>query len=165
MKLEIASHTVRQLGPEDAALVQAIFDTDPSYFERVELAPLRPDEGRQIFDERPPLVPLEHKYVFVVDDVCVLDFLEGYPEPHIWFLGLIFLVPTARGRGLGTRFLEALCAAVRDAGGTALRLAVMDVNPEARRLYERLGFRYVTTKTRTSWNGAQSPVAVLERAL
>lgn len=165
MQLEIPWRTVRRLGPEDAALVQSIFATDPSYFERVELAPLRPDEGRQIFDERPPVVPPEHKYVFAVDDLCILDFLQGYPEPQIWFLGLIFLVPDARGRGLGTQFLEALCGAVRDAGGAALRLAVMDANPQARRLYERIGFRFVTEKIRTSWNGATCPVAVLERAL
>lgn len=165
MQLAIPPYTVRRLGTEDAALVQAIFATDPSYFERVELAPLRPDEGRQIFDERPPIVAPEHKYVYAIDELCILDFLQGYPEPPIWFLGLIFLVPDARGRGLGTQILEALCSAIRQAGGAALRLAVIDVNADARRLYERLGFRYVETKTRTSWNGARYPLDVLERPL
>lgn len=142
-----------------------MFETDPAYFEAIEQAPLRPDEGAQILVERPEVVPLERKHVWIVDGVAVLDVLDGYPDRTTWYLGLIFLAPAARGAGLGTELIEALCAHVVAHGGTALRLAVMLVNPAARRLYDRLGFQYVDRRIRTGWNGVACECDVLERVL
>jgi ribosomal protein S18 acetylase RimI-like enzyme len=45
-----------------------------------------------------------------------------------------------RGRGLGTRALEAACDAARADGVVALYLEVRQDNLEAQRYYERLGF-------------------------
>jgi GNAT superfamily N-acetyltransferase len=160
--LEIAGRDVRRA---DAVGLQAVFETDRSYFETIEAAPLRPDEAVHALVERPAIVPLERKYVWIIDGVAVLDVIEGYPDATTWYLGLIFLAPAARGAGLGTELIEALCAHVLKCGGTALRLAVMLVNPDARRLYDRLGFQYVDRRVRTSWNGAISECDVLERVL
>ena len=160
--LTIAGHDVRR---GDAATVQAVFETDPDYFPRVEAAPLRPDEGAQCLVERPPRVPVEAKHVWVVGGVAVLDVLHGYPTPTTWYLGLIFLAPAARGGGLGTTLIEALCDHAAARGGTALRLAVTVGHDRARRLYDRLGFAFVARKTRTGWNAAAVECDVLERPL
>ena len=48
-----------------------------------------------------------------------------------------------RGRGIGSRLLEALAGVARERGYPAIRLDVADGNDAARRLYERLGFRAV----------------------
>ncbi|NLE76153.1 MAG: GNAT family N-acetyltransferase [Chloroflexi bacterium] len=50
-----------------------------------------------------------------------------------------------RGQGVGTRLLEAVFAYGRQRGHRAVWLEVVDTNPDAQRLYERLGF--VATKT------------------
>jgi len=50
----------------------------------------------------------------------------------------------ARGQGVGTQLMAALEAHARAVGLRAVELEVVDTNPEARRLYERLGF--VVTK-------------------
>ena len=47
--------------------------------------------------------------------------------------------PGAR-RGVGTQLMAALEAHARAAGLRAVELEVVDTNPDARRLYERLGF-------------------------
>lgn len=56
----------------------------------------------------------------------------------------IAVLPEARGSGIGTRTLRALqrCAADQ---GLALTLSVHHSNPNARRLYQAMGFR---TRTR-----------------
>ena len=46
----------------------------------------------------------------------------------------------ARGRGIGTRLLAAICNHARNLGKTHVRLDVIDTNPRARALYERQGF-------------------------
>jgi GNAT superfamily N-acetyltransferase len=161
----VPSHTVRRATAADAPTIQTLLATDPEYFPRVEGAPLRADEALIILDERPPDFPLERKHVFLVDDVALLDMLEGYPDARTWFLGLIFLAAHARGRGLGTRLVEATCDHARTHGAAALRLAVATTNPGAERLYKRLGFRFVARRQRTVFTGAVIDLLLLERAL
>jgi diamine N-acetyltransferase len=52
----------------------------------------------------------------------------------------VYLRESWRGRGLGTRALEAACSAARADGVVALYLEVRQDNVEAQRYYERLGF-------------------------
>jgi len=51
--------------------------------------------------------------------------------------------PALRGQGIGTRVLGALAQWAVAQGAVGLYLQVEDSNPDARRLYERLGFRSV----------------------
>ena len=52
----------------------------------------------------------------------------------------------ARGRGIGTRLLDAICDHARGLGKTGVRLDVVDTNPRARALYERQGFVALKTE-------------------
>lgn len=54
----------------------------------------------------------------------------------------VAVAPGWRGRGAGTRMLEALAVVARSAGARQLSLSVETDNP-ARRLYERMGFEHV----------------------
>lgn len=166
--MKLAGHTIHRVAPTDAArvaAVQALFALDPHYFLHDEGAPLRADEAAIVLDERPPGIPLAAKHAFLVDDLAFLDLLAGYPEPATWFLGLVFLAPAARGRGLGTALVEAVCAHAKAEGARALRLAVAHTNTGARRLYERLGFAFVDDRKRPVYTGAVVDLAVLERVL
>jgi ribosomal protein S18 acetylase RimI-like enzyme len=51
----------------------------------------------------------------------------------------------ARGQGVGTKLLHGVIEFAREHGYQTVRLDVVDTNPRARQLYERLGF--VATKT------------------
>lgn len=62
---------------------------------------------------------------FLLDGICVAD--------------------TARGKGVGTALLDAICAEGRARGYPSVRLDVIDSNKRARALYERQGF--VSTQT------------------
>ena len=54
----------------------------------------------------------------------------------------VALYPDFRGRGIGTRLVQALLAELRSRGFAAVSLSVQRANP-AGRLYRRLGFRIV----------------------
>jgi ribosomal protein S18 acetylase RimI-like enzyme len=56
-------------------------------------------------------------------------------------LDTISILPEERGRGLGTRLLEAVYEELRRRGITELSLAVMTGNDDAVRFYERHGFK------------------------
>jgi len=55
-------------------------------------------------------------------------------------LGAVAVHRDVRGQGVGTRLVQAALAHAREQGFDAVSLGVIDTNPGARRLYERLGF-------------------------
>lgn len=75
----------------------------------------------------------------------------GWRLPLLWALGQepphddfaldgICVAEEARGLGIGTALIGAICDEGRARGHAAVRLEVVDSNPRARALYERLGF-------------------------
>ena len=58
--------------------------------------------------------------------------------------------PAMRGMGAGSRLIEYIVGMAKEKGFRAVTLEVVDTNPDARRLYERLGFEAVKT-TRLPW--------------
>jgi ribosomal protein S18 acetylase RimI-like enzyme len=151
---------LRRATRADAPAIQAVLASDPAAWDLLEDAPLRADEAEHLLAELPPGVTEDRKYVYVIDDVCVIDMVEGYPTPETWYLGLILIAPGARNLGLGARLLSIIAERARRGGGTALRLAVVSTNVAARRLYDRLGFQLVARRQRRA-----REVDVLELAL
>ncbi len=72
---------------------------------------------------------------------CDVSPVYGHSREHVGVLG-IALVPEARGRGLGTRLLEAAIGRSWERGLTRIELSVRTDNAPARALYERLGFEH-----------------------
>jgi ribosomal protein S18 acetylase RimI-like enzyme len=61
------------------------------------------------------------------------------PEGQL-FVDSLAVAESARGQGVGTRLLQAIFEYAHQAGFQTVGLDVVDTNPRARRLYERLGF-------------------------
>lgn len=57
------------------------------------------------------------------------------------------VAPQARGQGLGTALIEALCAEAALRGHRSLRLEVVEQNHRAVVLYQRLGFQIISRQT------------------
>lgn len=67
------------------------------------------------------------------DEVMVVHVLAVHPEQ--------------RGKGLARKLMEHIVGSERKAGKKALRLDVIENNTAAEGLYQKLGFRYIQTKT------------------
>ncbi len=76
-------------------------------------------------------------------DEADAGWLQVEETRHVLLLKQPFLLPAARNRGLGTRFLTSMKERA-ERKRKDLTLEVMSNNP-ARRLYERLGFKVVAT--------------------
>ena len=80
--------------------------------------------------------------------------VEGYADApwqvdsdDIIVLHVLAVHPDHRGKGLARRLVENVIEQERKAGKKALRLDVIENNTTAERLYQKLGFRYIQTKT------------------
>jgi len=71
---------------------------------------------------------------------AVLATLERDVENECFLMDGLFVAEQARGQGVGTALLDAICAEARKRGYNAVRLDVIDTNTRARSLYDRYGF-------------------------
>jgi ribosomal protein S18 acetylase RimI-like enzyme len=86
------------------------------------------------------------------DDDCEVGHVWFGPDEWSteagWWLWELEIDDAHRGRGIGTRVIALVEAEVSRLGGTTVGLSVFDHNPAARRLYDRLGYRAVSTSMR-----------------
>jgi ribosomal protein S18 acetylase RimI-like enzyme len=78
--------------------------------------------------------------------ILVLSLFERSLAPGQLLMDGIAVSPAARGGGIGTRLLERLKEHTAEVGLKTIRLDVIDTNPDARRLYERVGFTATNTE-------------------
>ncbi|MDO8800508.1 N-acetyltransferase [Phenylobacterium sp.] len=113
--------------------------------------PPEPYAARELLVDVPPDHPLRDKFVIGLwtDQglTAAIDLLRDFPEPHVWYLGLLLLAPEARGSGLGARIVEALKTWIRSHDGRAIRLVTQDQNPDALRFWLAQGFVQIGTAT------------------
>lgn len=71
---------------------------------------------------------------------AILALLERDIENTRFLMDGVFVRADARGQGVGTALVEAICDEARTRGYAEVRLDVVNENVKARALYERLGF-------------------------
>ena len=99
-------------------------------------------------------------YVLVDGDVvaaCVIandEKVDGYADApwqinsdEVIVLHVLAVHPDHRGKGLARRLVGNVIEMERAAGKKALRLDVIENNTTAEKLYQKLGFQYIQTKT------------------
>ena len=80
---------------------------------------------------------------------ALLQMLSREVDSERFLVDGICVAAEARGLGIGSALIGAICAEARARGYAEVRLDVIDTNPRARALYERQGF----TATRTTGMG------------
>lgn len=148
---QLPPYDVRRLTDADAATIQDLYVRCTAFVELVEGRPPASDEGSDLLHAKPPSVKDEDKLVFgLFEDgqlIGALDILRGYPNPEIWYLGLLMLSPDARNRGLGAQAYSATRKWVAANGGQAIRLVVQAQNDAALRFWERQGLVVIGATT------------------
>ncbi|MEL6308510.1 MAG: GNAT family N-acetyltransferase [Chloroflexota bacterium] len=79
--------------------------------------------------------------------LLALSLFERKVEPNVLLMDGIVVDASMRGKGIGSRLLDAVIDHAGENGYSQVRLDVVDTNPRAQQLYERKGF--VATHTET----------------
>lgn len=171
MRFDTPDFLVRALRPDEVPMLQALFNANPSYFERVGgQAPL-PDEAQREFDERPPagLAYREHHFAGVFDHGGALQgVVIGVSDlcaAGVWHTALFLLATAWHGTGAAARLHQGLEAWAQADGATWLRLCVMIGNTRAERFWTRCGYTEVCTRDITNAAGQPRTVRVMVKPL
>lgn len=76
----------------------------------------------------------------------IFSLYERKPAPGELVMDGIAVQADARGKGVGSRLLEEIARYANEHKFDRIRLDVIDINPKARKLYERKGFEAVKTE-------------------
>ena len=137
--------TILQAGLEHLDQVTPLFDAYRRFYRKPT------DEAGVHTFLRERLTNRDSLILFALDDAAVaLGFTQLYPSfssvrmRPLWILNDLFVVPEARGRGVGRRLMEAARERAQAAGMVALALATEKNNTTAKALYESLGYELDT---------------------
>jgi ribosomal protein S18 acetylase RimI-like enzyme len=78
---------------------------------------------------------------------ALLSLLERELKPGVFQMDGIFVTAASRGCGVGTVLLQAVQDEARARGMREVQLDVIDTNPRARALYERVGFQEIAQES------------------
>jgi GNAT superfamily N-acetyltransferase len=115
----------------------------PALYERcAEFVQLDP-EARKL-DYLPPGYTIEASVLRgIYEDarlVGIYGLILGYPKGDAWWIGLLMLEPSARGRGVGREVLTCIFQDGEAAGVRIFWIAVHEQNEPALRFWGRFGF-------------------------
>ncbi|MDY6938744.1 MAG: GNAT family N-acetyltransferase [Cyanobacteriota bacterium] len=140
-----SGYTVKPLLPEDADVLQVLYDRCTDFFLFSDgLAP-SPTAAREEFENLPEGKTANDRYVFGLFDpndvlVGVIESIRYYPDDRTWWIGLMAIVPEYRSRGLGEDFYKAFEGWVSSQGIPQIALAVFVGNELGLRFWQRMGF-------------------------
>jgi ribosomal protein S18 acetylase RimI-like enzyme len=142
------SFTVRQVTTTDEAGVQAFLTACDDYAVMLTGKPHDSDAAAQVFAALPPDKTAADKFVLAIEApdrplIGLIDAIKDYPEPGVWFLGLLLLHPDARSQGLGEKVYAAFAEWVFAQGGDIVRLGVVKQNERALAFWTKAGFQEV----------------------
>ncbi|MBE9039959.1 N-acetyltransferase [Oscillatoriales cyanobacterium LEGE 11467] len=139
------NYSIQQLLPEDADVLQVLYDRCTDFFLFSDgLAP-SPTAAREEFETPPDGKTPQDLYVFGLFDrdnilVGVIESVRHYPDDRTWWIGLMAIAPEYRGKGLGKDFYTAFEGWVSAQGISQISLAVFATNEMGLRFWQRMGF-------------------------
>jgi GNAT superfamily N-acetyltransferase len=143
------SFTASELAEAELPELQALFESNPDYFEIVEGERAGPGAARKTFDTRPPEdMAYERVWIVGVRDAAgalaaLAIVVEDLIAPRVWHVGLFIVAGYQHGRGVGRTVYEALERWMRERGAQWLRLGVVEGNARAERFWRAQGYAEV----------------------
>lgn len=137
------AYEVRALDDGDIPSILALCLGNPRFYEHFPPGPTPETILRDMRLLPPGKAPEDKHYIGWFDGeslVAALDLVMGYPDPATAYIGFFMVDRARQGRGVGSRLIEELCAALRRWGFTAARLCWADGNPQAEGFWRKNGF-------------------------
>ena len=161
-------YTVRVLNGADADAVLALCRSNPQFYAYTEAEPSA-EQIRSDMTRTPPGTDPSAKYYMGFFDgpdlVAVMDLIDGFPSPKTAYIGFFMTDRPYQGTGIGTSIIREAAAFLKQAGKTAVRLAIDKGNPQSSRFWEKNGFEVLYETDVNGWTKLVAEKSLLEKII
>jgi GNAT superfamily N-acetyltransferase len=162
---ETARLSVVPVAPGGEGPLRAVFEATPDFFEAVYGIPAAPPGAAE--KETAASAAQQGREVAVLlrggEAVGAMAWWTGNPEPDRALLGMLMVVPSARGDGVGREALDGLLVWLAGQGMAAVRTAVQRRRRPVLDRLARLGFAELPISEHQKLGLAGAGLALLER--
>lgn len=137
-------YMVRRLTEADSAAVLKLYRSNVDYYAIAQNHPVSEEDCVHDRTECPPGISEGQKYYlgFYREGflIAVMDFVDGYPDTEIVYIGLFMIDRHFHGKGVGTGILLPFLAAMKACGFQKAALGCFESNTAGKGFWTRLGF-------------------------
>jgi GNAT superfamily N-acetyltransferase len=159
------------IGADELPLLQRFFEQNPEYFIEVSGQPPGRNEARDEVRDQPPTGwPFTRKWVIGIAGgsgslVAMLNVVSDLLAKGVWHVGLFIVATELWGDGLARVVLRQLESWAIAAGGSWLRLGVVQGNARAERFWERSGYVEVRKREGQTMGSKVNTIRVMVKPL
>jgi len=141
----IRGYEVIPLTVDDEERIQQ-FLVDCSDYQWMESGrPVLPEDAHAFLYDLPPGKNLEDKFTFSIEKdtriIAIFDVLRDYKAKDNWWIGLLLIAPSIRGKGLGRKIVDYIIKNLIRNGVRTVQLAVLEENEAGLLFWQKMGFR------------------------
>lgn len=168
--IELSSYFVYPLVPDDALILQRLFEKCGDYFLIVDGEGPSPEAAEEEFVAGPPGRTLDDKFIFGIFDekMNLTGYLEGfinYPEPGTWWIGSLLIAPDMRSKQMGMKVLYGFLKYAADNDAVSIALGVVEENKRAFEFWGKAGFELSHTTEPRQFSNKIQVVNVMRKSL
>lgn len=147
LKSIFSEYQIKKIDENNIDDVFELIKNNKYYLSKVQNHELTLEECIEEISALPPNKEIDSKtYIAIYNDtkcIAVIDFVEGYPNDEVAFIGLFILDISVQEKGLGTNFFERIKKVAHKKGFTELRLGCMSGNEKGFRFWTKMGFKEI----------------------
>ncbi|NEO33313.1 MAG: GNAT family N-acetyltransferase [Symploca sp. SIO3C6] len=168
--LECSGYSVKQLVPEDAEVLQKLYEQCKDFAFLTYGEEFSSTAAREEFNTVPEGKTTQDSYLFGLFDshnvlLGMIASLKHYRDQQTWWLGLIMLAPEHRNKGLGADFYRAFECWVSAQGVSQISLCAIKANELGLRFWKKMGFEVIRKTAPRQYGIKTHEVYVLSRTL
>lgn len=164
-----SEYKIKKLTEQDCLDIFNLYNSNPDYFNIVEARPPNLKDCMNDLMECPPNFLQEKKFFigFYKEEqlFAVVDYLLGYPDEDIFYIGLYMIEGRNRAKGYGRTLVSDIIDVVINEGYKKLRLGVVSENLNAVNFWTRNGLKEIKRVPRKRDNGTVAEVILMEKEL
>jgi RimJ/RimL family protein N-acetyltransferase len=168
--LELPAYSAKRLVPEDAEVLQPLYEQCTEFALFTDGQPPLPTAAREEFDAVPEGKATQDKYIFGLFDpdailVGMIESIRYYPDDKTWWLGLMMLTPEQRGKGLGVEFYRAFERWVSGQDVLRISLCIVEANQAGLKFWKKMGFEVIRKTPPQQFGTKTHGLYILSRSL
>lgn len=147
-------YKIRRLDDSDVEMILQFCKKNTLYYEYCGMKPTV-QQVQNDLHALPPGIEMKDKYYLGFFDgdmlVAVLDYIDGYPESDIGYIGFFMMNVALQCKQIGTAIIRDICIYLKQIGKTCIRLAIAEDNPQANHFWNKNGFAPIKKVPMDGW--------------